>query len=701
MEDYGLRKTESFMWNVQKKESRLGLGATGSVFKCRRIKDGAQFAAKVLTERGHQRPRDVIFREVEILKNLEHPNIVRLIAVEREKSGSLVLFMELCGKSLLNILQQPENVYGLPEEDYKAVVHDITRGMQYLKDQSVIHRDVKPGNVLQTCDLKTGKFIYKIGDFGAARILQDDGEFESIYGTEAYLHPDIYKKAVMHYSPGGTFNNTVDLWSLGVTYYHLACGRLPFVPYLANADKGTMYKMLSEKPQGSISCRQLGRNGNLQYSNELPSDSRISKGLRTLITPVLQGLMETNPKKMISHEQFFQDIYEIVSMKVIHVFVSRTSNIHKIYMNKQHTLSHLQDHLALVTGIKEAEQQLYYNGKRFQPECNDCIEDYPTFTMEDPLILISSHFIMSKHFEQKKFPSLNYRGGDGRAHKSDSDFSEMYANCAYTLFFEAETIEVECQAIYKVQNLFKCVTKQCLELERLQCQHIQHQAQMDFETLTTFDKMMSIFRPRDQENSDSKAAEAQYLKIKSLAKDCLERIQLLFEGNISDDVWKEGIQRISGCIRAKDLIGCVNVINEIDATFKKLRDRALSNFDEIAVKSDRTRLVDTYTIMYNNIQGNYQGQRNILHDALTDWLKNVLEKRGIVSKMMENLVGEFTNFLEDFSKLRQQYLEKLGTYANDLIRPINQDDLTNIVQENTKILASFDQLWNVSKLPNE
>lgn len=65
-----------------------------------------------------------------------------------------------------------------------------------------------------------GRTIYKLTDFGAARELHEDQQFMSLYGTEEYLHPDMYERAVLRKPVGKTFGATVDLWSIG-KYHHI------------------------------------------------------------------------------------------------------------------------------------------------------------------------------------------------------------------------------------------------------------------------------------------------------------------------------------------------------------------------------------------------------------------------------------------------------------------------------------------------
>ena len=87
--------------------------------------------------------------------------------------------------------------------------------MKHLRDNNLVHRDLKPGNIMKFIK-DDGNIVYKLTDFGAARELQDDQQFMSLYGTEEYLHPDMYERAVLRKtSSGKTFNAMVDLWSIG------------------------------------------------------------------------------------------------------------------------------------------------------------------------------------------------------------------------------------------------------------------------------------------------------------------------------------------------------------------------------------------------------------------------------------------------------------------------------------------------------
>lgn len=234
--------------------SVLGKGATGAVFQGVNKNNGEPVAVKTFNQLSHMRPHDVQMREFEVLKKVKHENIVKLLAIEEEQEGrGKVIVMELCtGGSLFNILDDPENTYGLQEHEFLLVLEHLTAGMKHLRDNNLVHRDLKPGNIMKYIN-EDGTTTYKLTDFGAARELQEEEQFVSLYGTEEYLHPDMYERAVLRKPVGKSFGATVDLWSIGVTLYHVATGQLPFRPYGGRRNKETMFYITTKKASGVIS----------------------------------------------------------------------------------------------------------------------------------------------------------------------------------------------------------------------------------------------------------------------------------------------------------------------------------------------------------------------------------------------------------------------------------------------------------------
>lgn len=197
------------------------------------------------------RPYEVQMREFEVLRKVKHDNIVKLLAIEDDQEGrGKVIVMELCtGGSLFNILDDPENSNGLPQVEFLLVLEHLTAGMKHLRDNNLVHRDLKPGNIMKYMT-EEGKTIYKLTDFGAARELEENQQFVSLYGTEEYLHPDMYERAVLRKSVNRSFTANVDLWSIGVTLYHVATGNLPFRPYGGRKNKETMHHITTKKLPG-------------------------------------------------------------------------------------------------------------------------------------------------------------------------------------------------------------------------------------------------------------------------------------------------------------------------------------------------------------------------------------------------------------------------------------------------------------------
>jgi TANK-binding kinase 1 len=187
----------------------LGKGATGAVFqgvnkvfsKFLKFKSGIYtiilqhtgeaVAVKTFNQLSHMRPHEVQMREFEVLKKVKHENIVKLLAIEEEQDGKgKVIVMELCtGGSLFNILDDPENSDGLNEDEFLSVLEHLSinlfifvhillfnikfdfigkaAGMKHLRDNNLVHRDLKPDNILLD---KNGHV--KLTDFGLCKHAQ-------------------------------------------------------------------------------------------------------------------------------------------------------------------------------------------------------------------------------------------------------------------------------------------------------------------------------------------------------------------------------------------------------------------------------------------------------------------------------------------------------------------------------------------------
>uniref|UniRef100_A0A674HF37 Inhibitor of nuclear factor kappa B kinase subunit epsilon n=1 Tax=Taeniopygia guttata TaxID=59729 RepID=A0A674HF37_TAEGU len=430
-----MQSTPNYLWST---EDLLGQGATASVYKARNKKSGELVAVKVFNNASYLRPQEVQMREFEMLRKLNHKNIVKLFAVEETVSGNpsgkpwgspakrgqlvlpgwgdrpvlgwdtglaepswplppqgsskqKVLVMEYCSSgSLLNVLEDPANAFGLAESEFLIVLQCVVAGMNHLRENGVVHRDIKPGNIMRLVG-EDGQSIYKLTDFGAARELEDDEKFVSVYGTEEYLHPDVYERAVLRKPQQKAFGVTVDLWSIGVTFYHAATGSLPFVPFGGpRRNKEIMYKITTEKPPGAIAGIQRQENGTIEWSYELPITCRLSTGLKDQLIPILASILEVDQEKCWGFDQFFAGTNDILHRIVVDVFSLQQASSHRIYIHSYNTTTKFLDAVYKQTNIVPHHQEYFFEGHLYELDPNLQAHNFCKTTESSPLTLLST-----------------------------------------------------------------------------------------------------------------------------------------------------------------------------------------------------------------------------------------------------------------------------------------------------------------------
>ncbi|NXP62710.1 IKKE kinase, partial [Chloropsis cyanopogon] len=384
-----MQSTPNYLWST---EDLLGQGATASVYKARNKKSGELVAVKVFNNASYLRPQEVQMREFEMLRKLNHKNIVKLFAVEETGSSKQkVLVMEYCSSgSLLNVLEDPANAFGLAESEFLIVLQCVVAGMNHLRENGVVHRDIKPGNIMRLVG-EDGQSIYKLTDFGAARELEDDEKFVSVYGTEEYLHPDVYERAVLRKPQQKAFGVTVDLWSIGVTFYHAATGSLPFVPFGGpRRNKEIMYKITTEKPPGAIAGIQRQENGSIEWSYELPVTCRLSTGLKDQLIPILANILEVDQEKCWGFDQFFAGTNDILHRMVVDVFSLQQASSHRIYIHSYNTTTKFLDAVFKQTNIVPHHQEYFFEGHLYELDPNLQAHHFCKTTESSPLTLLST-----------------------------------------------------------------------------------------------------------------------------------------------------------------------------------------------------------------------------------------------------------------------------------------------------------------------
>ncbi|XP_051939104.1 serine/threonine-protein kinase Nek5-like isoform X4 [Hippocampus zosterae] len=178
----------------------------------RPIGEGAFGKAFLMSSREKEAAR----KEVALLSNMEHPNIVTFIRSFQDK-GSLCIVMEYCdGGDLMMKINMQRGVF-FTEPQILAWFVQICLGLKHIHDKKILHRDIKSQNIF----LSERGVKVKLGDFGIARMLTHTLELaRTCVGTPHYLSPEICESR--------PYNNKTDIWSLGCVLYELCTLRHPF-----------------------------------------------------------------------------------------------------------------------------------------------------------------------------------------------------------------------------------------------------------------------------------------------------------------------------------------------------------------------------------------------------------------------------------------------------------------------------------------
>ncbi len=194
---------------------RIGVGGTAEVFRAVDEQTGRTLALKILHPRCARDPRQLksFITESKLLEKLEHPGLVKGYGVA--KSGETYFSkLELVeGRTLLELLDGGQR---LEEAVALRVVLEVAEVLAYMASQDLVHRDIKPGNILLD-----DRGRVKLIDLGFCVMRDEQNPDDSAVGTVQYLSPEQARGGAM-----ADFRS--DIYSLGVTLFQLLVGRLPF-----------------------------------------------------------------------------------------------------------------------------------------------------------------------------------------------------------------------------------------------------------------------------------------------------------------------------------------------------------------------------------------------------------------------------------------------------------------------------------------
>jgi serine/threonine protein kinase len=217
----------------------LGTGGMGKVFKVRNVITDRIEAMKILAPdlAGRQDVTDRFLREIKVLATLDHPNIAALRTAIKVNDQFVMIMEYVEGTTLSARLAKGP----IPVPDVLDYVDQGLAGLSYAHQKQVIHRDVKPGNMMLTPN-----GVVKVMDFGIARAGGDQGMTMSgtTLGSLCYMSPEQVK--------GQNVDVRSDLYSMGVSLYELVTGERPF---RADSDFSLMTAQIEQAPKPPVQLR--------------------------------------------------------------------------------------------------------------------------------------------------------------------------------------------------------------------------------------------------------------------------------------------------------------------------------------------------------------------------------------------------------------------------------------------------------------
>ncbi|CAD8061631.1 unnamed protein product [Paramecium sonneborni] len=198
---------------LQSDEYKVGSGQFGHVFKGYHQISKQIVAIKQINKKQVKSFFEQMLRnEIEILKQLNHQYILKMYA-HYETINNFYIVLEYCETDILQILKKQDQI---PEDQVIVYILQVAEALLYLQQKQIIHRDIKPSNIL----IHNGEV--RLADFGFA-IQQDQLKFEDRklqVGSPLYMSPETLLKQ--------DYNHKTDIWSLGVLYFEMIFGVVPF-----------------------------------------------------------------------------------------------------------------------------------------------------------------------------------------------------------------------------------------------------------------------------------------------------------------------------------------------------------------------------------------------------------------------------------------------------------------------------------------
>jgi len=212
--DFVKSKTTKFRDEYVVKD-QLGQGAFGEVRKVIHKATGLMRAAKLLRKDAiDSEEHNKMISEVQILTNLDHPNIMKIYEMYEDKNKYYIVTEFLEGGELFDRIIENDH---FSERDAAKIMKQLLSAIAYCHKHNIVHRDLKPENLVYEAKRKDANL--KVIDFGTAKVFKQNQKMNETYGTAYYIAPEILTQ---------NYTEKCDIWSCGVILYILLSGTPPF-----------------------------------------------------------------------------------------------------------------------------------------------------------------------------------------------------------------------------------------------------------------------------------------------------------------------------------------------------------------------------------------------------------------------------------------------------------------------------------------
>lgn len=257
----------------------IGVGSFAKVYKGLEEKTSEIVAIKMINKSQFPAEKsDLIEKEVQILKSLNHPNIIRILDIKKTQNNIYLIF-EFCQLGDLETYikkcywDSSKSKALVPEAVVQRIIGQLTEAFKLMSEKNIVHRDLKLANILVT-----GDFVIKLADFGFAKFVENNLLLNSYCGTPITMAPEILKRR--------QYNQKCDIWSLGIIIYRMLFGEYPFFP----GANGSLEDLMEVIERGTV---------------KFPMGIEVSEEVKELI----RGMLVIDPNKRMGFEEFFENLW--------------------------------------------------------------------------------------------------------------------------------------------------------------------------------------------------------------------------------------------------------------------------------------------------------------------------------------------------------------------------------------------------------